>query len=366
MAQHTVATQVTIRAHKGARIAGAKLAEGVGTPSEAHLAQINKLALRALNADEVYVRTVYLAHNAIDRDREAFDDTLLNDFANTLPGKGVFVRHPGGWDGDSGPGVGRWIDARVVDMPLDEARTVLREPKLAWPPGTERAKLLESTFYLLRTADTKDLIDKIDGGIAADVSIGFRAADRSGISDAAQNTIAYRLLGPGEALEGSLVWLGAQPGARVHKSATREDETMTPEQIKALEDKLAAAEKTAADNKAKADAHDAMTKDIGDIAALKAAAADGAAYRAQIVDDIVKAERLAGMIKGDDEKTVNDAKAQYADWPLSRLKAWGEKLAKTETKGGHLQGGDPNAGQGTQTLAKDSPLANPLITGKAA
>lgn len=361
---------MTIRAHKEARIAGAKLAEGAGAPSEAHLAQINKLALRALNADEVYVRTVYLAHNAIDRDREAFDDTLINDFANTLPGKGLFVRHPGGWDGDSGPGVGRWIDARVVDMPLDEARTVLREPKLAWPPGTERAKLLESTFYLLRTSDTKDLIDKIDGGIAADVSIGFRAADRSGISDAAQNTIAYRLLGPGEALEGSLVWLGAQPGARVHKSATREDETMTPEEIKALQAKLAAAEKAAADNKAKAEAHDALMKELGDaksVAALKAAAADGAAYRAQIVDDIVKAERIAGMIKGDDEKAVNEAKAQYADWPLSRLKAWAEKLGKTETKGGHLQGGDPNAGQGEPTtLAKDSPLANPLISGKAA
>lgn len=193
-----------------------------GKPSAEQLAAINVYALDALTADQVYVRTAYLAHNGIDRDNEVFDGALLREFARSLPGKGLFVRHPGGWDGDSGPGVGRWFEARVVSMTVDEARAALREPNLQWPDGTEQAELLEASYYIPRSDKNADLITDVNAGVASDVSIGFRASQRTDIMDANGEVIARRLHAPGEALEGSLVWLGAQPGARTVKSLERD------------------------------------------------------------------------------------------------------------------------------------------------
>lgn len=192
-----------------------------GKPSSEQLAAINVYALDELTADQVYVRTAYLAHNGIDRDNEVFDGALLRDFARSLPGKGLFVRHPGGWDGDSGPGVGRWFEARVVQMSMDEARTALGEPNLQWPDGTEQAELLEAGYYLPRSDKNTDLIVDVNAGVASYVSIGFQSSQRTDIMDANGNVIARRLHAPGEALEGSLVWLGAQPGARTVKSFER-------------------------------------------------------------------------------------------------------------------------------------------------
>lgn len=201
----------------------AAFCKSAGSPSTEQLAAINTLALATLAAADVYVRTAYLAHNAIDRDGEVFDDAVLDDFARTLPGKGLFVRHPGGWDGDSGPGIGRWFAARVVSLPMDEARAALREPGLKFPASAQMAKLLEASFFIPRSAKNADMLVDLDAGVAGDVSIGFRAADRAGVQDASGNIVAQRILGPGEAMEGSLVWLGAQPGARVTKAAAPND-----------------------------------------------------------------------------------------------------------------------------------------------
>lgn len=365
-----------ISAHKQFAIAAHKAA---GEPTAEQLALVNRYALRELKSDEVYIRSFYLAHNAIDRDREVFDDSLLDDFVRTLPGKGAFVKHPGGWDGDSGPGEGRWIAAKVVEMSLDEARAALREPNLQWPATTTRAKLLDATMYALRLPSNADLLAKVDGGIAGDVSIGFRAADRTAITDAAGNEIARRLHSPGEALEGSLVWLGAQPGARAHKQASIFDEEktmqLTPEQSKKLQDDLAAAKKATSDLQAKATAFDALAKEIGEElaknpAALKALLDEAKAYHDEQLNEVVRLERLAGMVTGDDEKSVNAAKTAHAGRSAAWLRQWAAKLAKTVPGGGQLKGGDPNAGQGAQPATKDAdpanPLNNPAITGAAA
>ena len=189
------------------------------TPSADQLAAINRYAIEELAAADVYVRTMYLAHNAIDRDREVMDAALLDAFARTLPGKGLFVRHPTGFDGDSGPGEGRFFEARVQEMTIDAARALLNEPGLMWPPGETSARVLVASFYSIRTGENEALLAKIDAGVAGDVSIGFWASERSAILDANGTRIATRLQAPGEALEASLVWLGAQPGARIRKAA---------------------------------------------------------------------------------------------------------------------------------------------------
>lgn len=358
---------MTIHAHK---IVTPAFRKEAGAVSPEQLAVINRYALAELTAEQVYVRTAYLAHNAIDRDGEVFDDSLLDSFAVTLPGKGLFVRHPGSWDGDSGPGIGRWFSARTVTMSLDEARTALREPNLKWPPSTQVAKLLETSAYMPRSGKNADLIADVDAGVAGDVSIGFRATDRSAITDGAGNTIAMRILGPGEALEGSLVWLGAQPGARVVKNLNRneseQENPMTPEEIKALQAKLDA-------QQAKVALYDAILAAIGkelaeNPTALKRAVDDAKSHRDALIDGIVAAERLSGMV-GDDDKSVAEAKAQYADQPIAKLVAWKAKLDKAAPAGAALKGGDPNAthaihpDQRTDKGAVPSPLNNPAVTG---
>lgn len=340
-------------------------------PTAAELEAINSYALTELRAEDVYVRRMVLAHNAIDRDREAFDVGILDDFARTLPGKGTFVRHPGGWDGGGGPGVGRFFVASTRTMTLDECRALLREPALQWPPGETTAKVLDVAFYMARGAGNDDLIRSIDAGIAGDVSIGFRAADMTAIKGPGGETVAYRILGPGEALEGSIVWLGAQPGARITKAASQEapvDQKTIDEQ----REKLAQLEQQ---HKATVEALAAIKAAVGealaaDPKALAAAVNDGQQYRKQLIDDVVALERVAGLC-GDTDAAVSGAKGLYAGADIAILKARADALRAKHGAPAKLAGGDPNVtGAGGSSAEPDkadpfNPLQNRAFGGGA-
>ncbi len=342
-----------------------------GKPNDDEIKQIGEYTLVDVTEENIYVRTMYLAHNAIDRDDDVFDDGLLNDFARTLPGKGLFDKHPMSYDGDTGYGEGRFFAASVKDLSLDEARELLKQAQLKFPPSTERAKILEAKFYIPRTEQNASLIESIDFGIANDVSIGFRASDRSPITSGESDTvIASRLLGPGEALEGSLVWLGAQPGARVVKQATlfdtpefeTEDEKMDLEELKqqlktakdnhktevdGLKVKLTAAEKLG-------DNFKALQTKLGDDFkalldtpdALLDAIKNGQAYRNDLVENVIKCERLCGFLSDDSEEGLKVVKEQYSELPDDRLqqqlKFAQDRLPKNLTQA-QLDSGDMNA-----------------------
>jgi len=356
-------------AHKTCTLTTTKAAGGA--PDAGQLEQINRIALDEMTGETVYVRTAYLAHNAIDRDRDVFDDVLLAEFANTLPGKGLFIKHPRGWDGDTGPGVGRWFAASVKEMALDEARLALKQPQLQWPTGTEKAKLLEASFYIPRSNKNADLIADIDAGVASDVSIGFQASDRSAIGDGNGGVVAYRLLAPGEALEGSLVWLGAQPGAHVAKHFTKasqhsEDNAMDIKELQAALDAALNENKTlkasSTTNAAKAKVFDDLEGLLGEqllkepetIAML---VTDGKAHRDETVDEIVKHQRTLGLVTGDDDATVAKEKAQYTDWPLAKLKAFAHKLAGS-IPNGSMDGSNPNGNAGNTPERIKQPAAD--------
>lgn len=317
--------------------------KAAGNPTAEQLARIRAYTLADIPAESLYVRTFVLAHNAIDRDNEAFDDALLADFARTLPGKGLFIKHPSGWDGDSGPGEGRWFEADLQRMSLDEARTLLCEPTLQWPPGVNTATVLMAGAYLVRTTENTALLAKIDAGIVSDVSIGFTAKRGEYHRDEQGREMQSRsLTSPGSALEGSLVWLGAQPGARAIKGASRDEEPEMPTQ-----QELDAANAKAADfeNKLKAaqPSHDVVTKAreaLGDDAhlidkpgELADAVKSAKAYRDSLIDDIVAGERAAGLC-GDDDESVAAAKAIYAGASIDALKARAEK-ARAAAPAGH-------------------------------
>lgn len=345
--------------------------KSAGDPSAAQLAAIHGYTLKDLPADKLYVRTFIIAHNAIDRDKETFDEALLSDFARTLPGKGLHVKHPTGWQGDGGPAKGRWFGAELQRMGLDEARALLREPKLQWPPGVQTAVLLMADAYLVRHNGNADMLEEIDGGVVGDVSVGFTAKDYERVVDDDGHELnVYRWLGPGEALEASLVWLGAQPGARAIKQAT----TREPENDVDTEQKLAAANTKATDLQKQLDeatpSRDAMLalrKALGDNAHLvdkpdvladtiKAATA----YRGEMIDTIVAGERKSGMC-GDDDEAVAAAKAIYAGMPLATLKARA-KFYDDHVPTPKVTPANPNAAATTPGASKGVIADNPAFS----
>lgn len=166
-------------------------------------------------AEDVLVVNALLAHTRVDRSHEKFSKAYLDRFAETLPGKSFLIGH----NYDLKPD-GRWIDAEVRAVGADYE--------------------LHTKFYVKAKSD---LAEDLRLGIAKDVSIGFvpdqllcdlcgkdfnlgyRSADgcqheRGQAYDGEQCTLTYsgdtqRV----EALEGSLVWLGCQPGAQITGNA---------------------------------------------------------------------------------------------------------------------------------------------------
>ena len=214
-----------------------------GSLTDADLAQIHRYTLRSFTPDEIYVRKIQLANDLPDRDYEQFPDYYLDRFAETLPGKSFLEGH--NW---SSRPIGLWFDASVE-----------KRGDATWVVGKT---------YMPKTPGNQELRDHIDAGVYRWCSIGFsRPYDMKcsicngnlydydecrhypGQDYGEKGTCIGTYAGPAskvEALEGSLVYLGAQYGAGVEKSLVphagkRMDETLT-DVSELLESALAAAE----------------------------------------------------------------------------------------------------------------------------
>ena len=284
------------------------------------LAKINAYALTPLKAEDVYVRKFLMSHNCIDRDNECFPPDMLDQFAATIPGKACIPSH----DRKSLP-LATWFDSATETMTPDQFQALTGETAKL-PQGVDQVKVQWAWMYTLVKDWNQQLRDSIDGGIIRSCSIGFAAADLNAVKDSPTGTTQYwEYCCPGEALEGSLVWLGAQPGATAQKHVKdnhpTEDHYMknlvvllgiktltadsTPEQV-------AAAVKSAMDGK------DATIK------ALEPRAADGDAYRADLVAECIKFAALTGDVK-DDEKAKEEESAFLKTLPIARLKIQRDK-----------------------------------------
>lgn len=329
--------------------------KAAAAPDAAALAKIRTFTLREFAADELYVRTFVVAHNGIDRDDEAFDEPFLDLLAGTLPGKGAFEKHPMSYDGDTGMPEGLWFEAYTQRMPQAEARAILRTPSLQFPPDRSDAVLLFASMYMPVTPDNSTARTKVDAGLGF-VSVGFIAETRTPIRDAAGREMqARRIGGKGEALEASLVWLGAQPGARAVKSAhTTKGENMDLQQQLDAARAEATTLKAARDAlQAKATKLDQIETAFGDqkaaldnVPALLAAVADGKAYRDSLVDDIVTGQRVAKLVKADTDADVASLKAAYAGLPTTHLKTMRDALGSKAPQQGTIKPGDPNQPNG--------------------
>ena len=68
-------------------------AAGVGVPTGQQLEKINALAKGKLTAEQVYVFSVRLCDDQVDRDFERFDTAALPELAKLFVGKSGIVDH---------------------------------------------------------------------------------------------------------------------------------------------------------------------------------------------------------------------------------------------------------------------------------
>lgn len=284
------------------------------------LAKINAFALKELSTEDIYVRKCLLAHNAIDRDNERFPEPLLDNFAGTLPGKSLLFGH----DRRSYFPLGLFFDASTEEMTADQFKSITGEdPRL--PDGTQSVKALWGWFYIVKTGSAEDMIANIEAGVYRHVSIGFAASDLIGVKKEVNGpTLYYEYVAPGEALEGSLVWLGAQPGATAQKDL-KDQENNIKEVVPmkglvtllvamglkfamdASEDQVAAGIKSLLDEK------DARIK------ALEKDAEEGKAYREDLVKTYVSSKAKLGEVSETPE-AQEGMKQVASSYPLDFLK----------------------------------------------
>lgn len=189
------------------------------------LARINQFAKAELAAADVYVFSVRLCDNEVDRDFERFDEAALEKLGELFVGKSGLFDHQWSAEGQT---------ARIY-------RTeVIREPAVKTQAG-DCGCWLKAWAYMLRTEKNQDLIAEIEGGIKKEVSVGCSVARSAcsicGASGGSCEHVKgqyyggklcyFQLEDPTDAYEWSFVAVPAQRRAGVVKHFGPEDAHLT-------------------------------------------------------------------------------------------------------------------------------------------
>lgn len=178
--------------------------------------KINTYTRRALTAEEVFVFTVVLCDNEVDRDNERFSIASLEKLGKLFLGMtGVFDHAP----------TAENQAARIFDTALEQKE----ELNSVGEPYTQ----LKAWAYMVRCEKNADLILEIDAGIKKEISVSCAVDEvRCSICGADQKTVgcAHRkgeiydgrmchhlLINPTDAYEWSFVAVPAQKRAGVVK-----------------------------------------------------------------------------------------------------------------------------------------------------
>ncbi len=127
------------------------------------LDKINRFTRRPMKEEEVYVFSVVLCDNEIDRDCERFSDEALAQLCEGFIGRTGISDH----DPSAANQTARIFDACLV---TDESR----KNRCGMP-----YKYLKAQAYMVRTDENRDLIAEIDGGIKKEVSISCSAEKKT-------------------------------------------------------------------------------------------------------------------------------------------------------------------------------------------
>ena len=127
-------------------------AEKGGTPTAEQLDAINALAKAELNAQEVYVFSLRLCDDAVDRDGERFDTAALPVLAKLFIGKTGIVDHK--WSAENQ--IARIFETQVV-----------KEKDVSY---------IKAWAYIRRGGANDEIIADIEAGIKKEVSVGCAMA----------------------------------------------------------------------------------------------------------------------------------------------------------------------------------------------
>jgi len=127
-----------------------KAAEAVssGVPTAMQLEAINALAKTRLNGEQVYVFSLRLCDDQVDRDFERFDTEALRSLAKLFVGKSGIVDHK--WS--AGSQLARIFDTEIIE---ENGVTAIK----AWA-------------YIRRGGANEEIIADIEAGIKKEVSVG--------------------------------------------------------------------------------------------------------------------------------------------------------------------------------------------------
>lgn len=199
-----------------------------GAPNAEQLEKINAQTKSPLRAEEVYVFSVRLCDDQVDRDFERFSQQALEQLAPMFIGKTGISDHA--WSAERQ--LARIFDAGVV-----------------YESGTA---YLKAWAYMLRGEKTNEIIREIEAGIKKEVSIGCAMGrricsvcgaeygsceHRKGQKYGAQTCVAV-LCEPRDAYEFSFVAVPAQKDAGVMKKM-KNGGYKTPEELTELEKQAA-------------------------------------------------------------------------------------------------------------------------------
>lgn len=133
-------------------------AGGVCTDEELEL--VNAFARAELKAEDVYIFSVLLCDNEVDRDYERFSENTLRELSELFVGVTGICDH----DWRSGNQVARIYRTELV---TDKNRTTSYGTPYVY---------LKGYAYMLRTESNAELIAEIDGGIKRETSVGCSVA----------------------------------------------------------------------------------------------------------------------------------------------------------------------------------------------
>ena len=184
-------------------------------PTKDELERVNAFAKAELKENEVYIFSVLLCDNEVDRDFERFSEVTLKELGELFVGATGICDH----DWRSENQVARIYRTELVTE--REKKTTLGTPYT----------YLKGYAYMLRTETNEELIKQIEGGIKRETSIGCSVARSvcsicgESIFDCAHekgktygDKLCYALLeGAVDAYEWSFVAVPAQKGAGVIK-----------------------------------------------------------------------------------------------------------------------------------------------------
>ena len=245
------------------------------TPDKSELELINSYTRKPLCEDEVYVFSVVLCDNEIDRDFERFTVEALEKLSQLFVGKtGIFDHNPTAAN----------QSARVISCKVEAVAG--KKNSL----GDDYFRLV-ARAYMPISDSNKALRESIDSGIVREVSVGC-SVEKTLCSICGEDINSHKcphvkgetynsalcygeLINPIDAYEFSFVAVPAQKGAGVIKSFGKE---------KSMTDILKSIEKNEAVTLTKAD-----SKKLNEyIEGLKKQAADGAVYRNNLIKDVLK------------------------------------------------------------------------------